>query len=102
MYYDIKRSGKRIHQLRIHNGYTQEAVAQALNIDRSLLSHVEAGKKGCSVDLLIQLSLFFEVSIDYIVLGTVHSDLIRLNSTKQVKESIESLICHLETFSKGL
>lgn len=55
MYYDIKRSGKRIHQLRIHNGYTQEAVAQALNIDRSLLSHVEAGKKGCSVDLLIQL-----------------------------------------------
>ena len=85
-----------------HNGYTQEAVAQALNIDRSLLSHVEAGKKGCSVDLLIQLSLFFEVSIDYIVLGTVHSDLIRLNSTKQVKESIESLICHLETFSKRL
>ena len=40
--------------------------------------------------------------IDYIVLGTVHSDLIRLKSTKQVKESIESLICHLETFSKGL
>ena len=54
------------------------------------------------MNLLIQLSLFFEVSIDYIVLGTVHSDLIRLNSTKQVKESIESLICHLETFSKRL
>jgi len=40
-----------------------------LNIDRSLLSHIEAGKRGCSVDLLIQLSSFFDVSLDLLVLG---------------------------------
>ena len=45
MYYNIKESGERIRQLRVHNGYTQEMIAQALNIDRSLLSHVESGKK---------------------------------------------------------
>ena len=47
MIYDIEKSGERIRQLRIHNGYTQEMIAQKLNIDRSFLSHVEAGKKGC-------------------------------------------------------
>jgi len=102
MHYDIKQSGKRIHQLRIHSGYTQEMLAQELNIDRSLLSHVEAGKKGCSVDLLIQLSSFFKVSMDYIVLGVVHNDLTKPNSVGQVRENIESLICHLEAFSKTL
>ncbi len=45
MHYDIKQSGARIRQLRIHSGYTQEMLAQELNIDRSLLSHVEAGKR---------------------------------------------------------
>ena len=102
MNYDMKRSGAYIQNLRAQRGYTQNELAKAMNINQSSLSWIELGAKGCSVDLLIQLSLFFEVSIDYIVLGTVHSDLIRLNSTKQVKESIESLICHLETFSKRL
>ncbi len=47
MYYDIKQSGERIHRLRIHSGYTQEQIADKLNIGRSFLSYVEAGKKGC-------------------------------------------------------
>ena len=69
MAYDIKQSGERIRQLRIQSGYTQEKLAGVLNIDRSLLSHIEAGKRGCSVDLLIQLSDFFNVSLDLLVLG---------------------------------
>lgn len=102
MYYNIEKSGERIRQLRIHSGYTQEMVAQELNIDRSLLSHVESGKKGCSVDLLIQLSSIFKVSIDYLVLGNVHAKPLKLNSTEQIRESIELLIYHLKTFSKTL
>ena len=69
MAYDIKGSGARIRQLRIQSGYTQEKLAGALNIDRSLLSHIEAGKRGGSVDLLIQLSSFFDVSLDLLILG---------------------------------
>lgn len=102
MYYNIKESGERIRQLRVHNGYTQEMIAQALNIDRSLLSHVESGKKGCSVDLLIQLSSVFKVSIDYLVLGSVRNKPLESNSTEQLRESIESLICYLETFQRSL
>lgn len=33
MYYDIKRSGERIRQLRIQSGYTQKEIAEKLNID---------------------------------------------------------------------
>ena len=102
MYYNIKESGERIRQLRVHNGYTQEMIVQALNIDRSLLSHVESGKKGCSVDLLIQLSSVFKVSIDYLVLGSVRNKPLESNSTEQLRESIESLICYLETFQRSL
>ncbi|WP_366800484.1 helix-turn-helix transcriptional regulator [uncultured Oscillibacter sp.] len=54
MAYDIKKSGARIRQLRIQGGYTQEKLAGVLNIDRSLLSHIEAGKRGCSVLRLFQ------------------------------------------------
>ena len=102
MYYDIKESGERIRQLRIHSGYTQEVMAQELSIDRSLLSYVESGKKGCSVDLLIQLSSVFGVSIDYLVLGCVHNNSVKSGSTEQLRESIESLMCHLEAFRKTI
>lgn len=69
MTYDIKKSGERIRQLRIENGYTQKALAQKLGVDWSLLSHIEAGKRGCSVDLLVQLSDLFGVILDLLILG---------------------------------
>lgn len=102
MYYDMKESGERIRQLRIHSGYTQEMMALELNIDRSLLSYVESGKKACSVDLLIQLSSIFRVSIDYLVLGSVHNDPVESGSTEQLRGSIESLIHYLEAFLRTI
>lgn len=101
MSYDEKRSGERIRQLRIHSGYTQETLAEKLNIDRSFLSYVESGKKGCSVDILVQLAATFGVSIDYIVLGS-HSRFVNPADTAQMREEIETLICHLESFGKFL
>lgn len=75
MIYDIKRSGERIRRLRIQYGYTQEQLAGKLNIDRSLISHVEAGKRGCSVDLLVRFSDLFNVSLDLLILGKEKSGL---------------------------
>lgn len=95
MTYDIKRSGERIRQLRIQYGYTQEKLAGELNIDRSLLSHVEAGKRGCSVDLLIQLADIFDVSLDLIILD-------KEKSRSQLKADITELISRLETLKREL
>lgn len=98
MYYNTKESGERIRQLRLETGLTQERTANALNIDRSFYSRIESGKNGCSVDLLIQLSTLFNVSIDYLVLGKSH----RMPSSNiegtLLKRDIEKLIVHLEKF----
>lgn len=69
MNYDMKRSGECIRQLRISRKYTQDELAAAMNINRSFLSRIESGDKGCSVDLLVHLSEFFQVSLDYLILG---------------------------------
>ncbi len=98
MNYDIKKSGERIRQIRIKSGVTQEQVAGALNIDRSFYSRVEAGKKGCSVDLFIQLSNLFHVSLDYLILGRYSGDLLESTDRVQMKEDIAKLVAHLEQF----
>lgn len=45
MNYDMKYSGERIRQLRIKSGFTQEKVANALNIDQSYYGRIETGKE---------------------------------------------------------
>ena len=45
MNYDMIHSGKRIQQLRMEKGYTQDELAATLNINRSYLSRIESGKK---------------------------------------------------------
>ena len=69
MNYDMKRSGAYIQSLRIQKGYTQNELAKALNIGQSFLSRIETGQKGCSVDMFIQLSELFHVSLDALILG---------------------------------
>jgi len=101
MDYNVKESGERIRALRLQNKLTQEGLAKELDIDRSLLSHIEVGKRGCSVDLLVRLSSFFKVSLDYLVTGTVHIELSD-KSRKQVKNDVEVLIGHLEAFRATL
>lgn len=102
MNYDVKESGNRIRQLRMDNGFTQEYVALALSIDRSFYNRIEMGKKGCSIDLLIQLSDLFHVSLDYLVVGK-HSDTLQNTVEKaQLKKEMETLIAHLEKFCNSL
>ena len=66
MYYDLKESGLRIKKLRKQKGLTQEQLADKLNISTSNLGKLERGLQGLSIDLLIELSIFFDVSLDYI------------------------------------
>ena len=97
MYYDFNEAGKRIQMLRTQKGYTQEQLADALNIDRSFLSRVEAGRKGCSVDLFVQLSDFFSVSLDYLIVGKLN------NAGRELLiANVDELIGQLEAFWENL
>lgn len=102
MNYDMKESGKRIRQLRIKAGLTQEKAANALNIDQSFYGRIESGKKGCSVDLFAQLSSLFGVSLDYLILGRRLGDFPEGADIKHLKSCIGELIDHLENFRHSL
>lgn len=101
MSYDMKQSGERIRQLRLKNGLTQEGAAVALNIDRSFYSRIESGKKGCSVDLFVQISTLFKVSLDYLILGRHLATMLENSDTAQLKENIRELVAHLEQFKES-
>ncbi len=102
MNYDMKRSGTYIQSLRIRNGYTQNELAKEMNINQSSLSRIEAGNKGCSVDMFIQLSEFFNVSLDALILG-VESDVQRgTENNVRLKADIAELIDQLTRFKAQL
>ncbi len=97
MNYDIEKCGERIRQLRKQNGYTQEELAEELSIDRSVLSRIEVGKYASSIDFLAQVSIFFGVSLDYLVFGKAQG-----RNTSQLKESVTGLIRYLEHFNENI
>lgn len=75
MYYNQKESGKRIAALRKQKGLTQEQLAEKLSISYSMMAKIEIGYKGISIDILIELIMLFDVSMEYIILGyELHSD----------------------------
>ena len=91
----MKRSGAYIQSLRIRNGYTQSELATALNINQSFLSRIEAGTKGCSVDMFIQLSEFFHVTLDALILGMERDMAQETECRLHLKSEITELIDHL-------
>ncbi len=54
------RKQKRLSQLK---------VAMDLSISREALSYYENGKRSPDTDMLVRLSQYFNVSIDYLILG---------------------------------
>ena len=66
--------GQRIKKRRKELKFTQEAIAEELNISVKHLSEVERGIAGLSVENLIRLSDILGVSIDFIVKGAVDRD----------------------------
>lgn len=60
---------KGLRQIRKERNLTQLKVAMELNISREALSHYENGKREPSIELLIKMSEYFDVSIDFLIQG---------------------------------
>ena len=67
MYYDPMECGVRISKLRMELGKTQQQLADKLNISLDHYRALENGRRGGSLDLLIELAITFDVSLDYLV-----------------------------------
>ena len=57
----------RIRDLREDSDITQKQIAEYLSIKQNTYSQYENGIRQIPIDLLIKLSLFYNVSVDYIL-----------------------------------
>ena len=69
-----------IRNLRIKMGMTQAQLSRQLNIGPSAIGMYEQGRRTPSVDILIQMSGLFQVSLDFLITGTE-------NAHEQAEES---------------
>ncbi len=60
---------KGLRKIRKERNLNQLKVALDLNISREALSHYENGKRSPDIDMLIKMSSYFNVSIDYLIFG---------------------------------
>ena len=58
---------KRIRDLREDMDLTQKELAKALNCSQQVYSNYELGQRDIPTDILIKLSRFYSVSVDYIL-----------------------------------
>lgn len=58
-----------LREIRKKKKLNQQRVALDLNITREALSHYENGRRDPSLAMLIRLSKYFNVSIDYLITG---------------------------------
>lgn len=73
MRHDLKECGKHIQQLRKERELTQEQLAEKLNVSQNTIAKIESGLRRPSIDFLLEISEFFNVSTNYLVFG-VHTE----------------------------
>lgn len=61
---------ERLQELRKQSGYSQEQVAEMLGLSRQAISKWESGQGKPEIDNIVKLTEIYDVSADYILLGT--------------------------------
>lgn len=59
-----KLLGLNIAYYRKLNGYTQEALAEKLEVDRTTVSKIELATSGVSLDLIFDIAALFEIPVE--------------------------------------
>lgn len=85
---DLQGIGKRIQTRRKQQGYTQEQLAEMMNVSIQMISNLERGNKAIRIDNLINLSQILNVSTDYILTG------------KQTKDDVTAVIAQISSLSE--
>ena len=71
---------KGLREIRKKRGLSQQKVAMDMNISREALSYYENGKRSPDMSMLIALSDYFNVSIDYLIRGCEFDDTSNTNN----------------------
>ena len=71
---DLSGIGKRIQNRRKQLMFTQEQLADMMNVSVQMVSNLERGNKAIRIDNLINLSQILDISTDYILTGKETTD----------------------------
>ena len=71
MYFDSYTTGKRIQKIRKVQGLTQEQFAIKLNISDRHLGKIERGEGAASIDLLVEVAVSLNTTLDFLILGVL-------------------------------
>ena len=96
MDFDLVEFGQRIRKLRKMKDLSQEGLAEKLGVSHEHLNRIEKGKSGPSLDLIIELSCYFDVSIDYLVTGRDFRSMMAVKRLKAVMDELDSVIRDIE------
>ena len=66
---DLKEIGRRIQNRRKQQGYTQEQIADMMDVSIQMISNLERGNKAIRIDNLVNLCRILDVSTDYVLTG---------------------------------
>ena len=71
MSFNQKEIGQRVNELRTGHQLSLDQLADAVNCTRDHLYRAERGepRHGFSIDILIEIARYFDVSLDYLILG---------------------------------
>lgn len=78
---------QRLQDLRKNAGYSQEEVAERLDVSRQAVSKWESGQGNPEVENIIKLAEIFHVSTDFILLGREREVVMPLEKAGMSKEA---------------
>ena len=85
----MKKFGENLRKLRDRHDMTQEALGKLLNVTQSTIAYYESGKKQPTLETLIIIADYFEVSTDFL-----------LNRTNRVSTASEISKTDIELLNK--
>lgn len=83
---NLKEIGLRIAMRRRQLGYTQEQMAEWMNVSIQMISNLERGNKSIRIENLLKVASILKVSTDYILTGKQGN-----TDTSELAERLEDL-----------
>ena len=98
-----KKIAKRIRELRTENGYSQQKLAETINVNRLTYANYEQCKSEYRIDVLCRIAELFKVSMDYLCCMTenptgrnLDEDSFRNEKIREIEEQIAELQSQVE------
>lgn len=83
---------ERLQELRKKSGYSQEQVAEKLGLSRQAISKWESGQGKPEIDNIVKLTEIYNVSADYILLGTEKEVTVSVPEKKELSHEYKKAI----------